>query len=208
MKILCAECGAVAETRSAAMKFCSPNCRIRNIGKSFDATSGCWDWPLSRNVQTGYGQLSTWVDGKQRILTAHRASYEAFTGAIPSDRLVMHSCDNRACFNPAHLSLGTQKDNMSDASAKGRTRGPPKPLVSWQKRHPDRVPKGSAHFLKQRGSGCLPRGERNHNAKLSEAAVRQIRASDATGVVLAKRFGVTGALISAVLKRKIWKHVT
>lgn len=33
----------------------------------------------------------------------------------------MHSCDNRACVNPDHLSIGSYKDNMQDCSRKGRT---------------------------------------------------------------------------------------
>jgi hypothetical protein len=33
----------------------------------------------------------------------------------------MHSCDNPPCVNPAHLSIGTQKDNTLDSIAKGRT---------------------------------------------------------------------------------------
>ena len=44
-------------------------------------------------------------------------------GEIPKGLLVMHKCDTRACCNPDHLQLGTQKDNMADCAAKGRIGG-------------------------------------------------------------------------------------
>ena len=48
---------------------------------------------------------------------------------VPQGMVVMHSCDNRACFNPNHLSLGTQQDNVNDALAKGRHGIPPYALT-------------------------------------------------------------------------------
>ena len=54
---------------------------------------------------------------------AHRLAYTFAKGPIPEGLVVMHSCDNTACCNPAHLSVGTQADNVHDMISKGRSRG-------------------------------------------------------------------------------------
>lgn len=54
------------------------------------------------------------------------------------------------------------------------------------------------------------RGEAHYGAKLTEADVREIRRLVADGVdqaTLAARFGVSGGLISSVVRRARWKHV-
>lgn len=52
---------------------------------------------------------------------AHRISYEISAGKeIPPGVIIMHSCDNPQCVNPAHLSTGTSMDNCRDCIAKGR----------------------------------------------------------------------------------------
>ena len=38
----------------------------------------------------------------------------------PPKMVVMHSCDNRLCCNPRHLSLALQADNIHDAMQKQR----------------------------------------------------------------------------------------
>lgn len=68
----------------------------------------------------GYGMVSGHVDGKKRMLFAHRLSYEHTYGSIPPGMFVLHSCDNPPCVNPAHLRAGTQRDNVGDMDARGR----------------------------------------------------------------------------------------
>lgn len=80
----------------------------------------CWEWvgPLQRD---GYGLLSTTGRGGA-VLRAHRWAYTEFVEPLPPEVKVLHSCDNRKCVNwTKHLFAGTQKDNMQDCSAKGRT---------------------------------------------------------------------------------------
>lgn len=83
--------------------------------------NGCWLW--GRAVSSnGYGFM--WVSERRRYQNTHRASYEAFVGPIARGLQVLHRCDVRLCVNPAHLFLGTQKDNIADMIAKGRDNRP------------------------------------------------------------------------------------
>jgi hypothetical protein len=63
----------------------------------------------------GYGRV-TWRGESWR---AHRLSYTAFVAPIRSDLSCLHKCDVPACINPAHLYLGTQRDNISDFIERG-----------------------------------------------------------------------------------------
>ena len=77
--------------------------------------SGCWVWPGSRSVN-GYGQ--THFEGRHWRL--HRWMFSFAVRPIPPGMNVLHKCDNRACCNPDHLWLGTQRENVQDCIDKNR----------------------------------------------------------------------------------------
>lgn len=87
----------------------------RLIGHRHVADTGCWEWTGSC-LAGGYGQIG--IQGKNRKVS--RVAYETWVGAIPDGLWILHHCDNRLCFNPDHLFLGTHRDNMDDAVRKGR----------------------------------------------------------------------------------------
>jgi hypothetical protein len=72
----------------------------------------CWEWKGFRNT-AGYGR------GPHDV-PAHRLSWEMHNGPIPDGLFVCHRCDNPPCVNPAHLFLGTAKDNIDDMVRKDR----------------------------------------------------------------------------------------
>lgn len=140
----------------------------------------CWLWNGYR-TNAGYGMLR--VGKRQRVL-AHRTAFWLANGYDPTPLFVCHSCDQPACVNPRHLWCGTQKDNMSDCTAKGRVK------------HGD-----DHHRRRYPGS----------KFKLKESDIAAIRLLHATGECtrgeLAAKFGVRPENISLIIQRKIWKQV-
>lgn len=84
--------------------------------------SGCWEWTGARH-QFGYGLIRAGKPSGTRLaqISVHRLSAELWLGMSPDSKLwVLHKCHNPPCFNPEHLFVGTQSDNIRDAIAKGR----------------------------------------------------------------------------------------
>jgi hypothetical protein len=88
-------------------------------------SSGCWIWQLCK-FWDHYGQC-TFLGKNRRV---HRLTFELFVGASTEGKLVLHTCDVRACCNPDHLYLGDAKQNSADMvernsagmSLRGKTR--------------------------------------------------------------------------------------
>lgn len=176
-EVACKACGTTFLTGSGIRHHCTVECRVKDVAATFAGADDCWEWPGSRNPQTGYGQMSNWRDGKRKLYTAHRIAFRAMVGAIPPGQQVLHRCDNRPCFNPAHLFLGSQLVNMRDMINKGRAS--------------HRTPEGSEH----------------HASKITEDDARAIRASSEKLDVLSQRYGMSRSALSALRTGKTWRHI-
>lgn len=96
--------------------------------------SGCWIWMLSLGTGKYRDRASVRIGGRSgRKVLVNRLAWRLFRGEIPDGLCVLHHCDVGCCVNPSHLWLGTQTDNMRDASRKDRL-GP----YSKLKFHPKR----------------------------------------------------------------------
>jgi hypothetical protein len=136
----------------------------------------CVVWPFTLD-RYGYGRIT-----HMGMRTAHRAMFAMVYGDVPAGHEVMHSCDNRACINPKHLSSGTHAQNMCDMAARGRATG-----GIWKVDN---------------------RGERHPKARLTEKIVSEIRVSYAKKKIsqreLAERYSVSRQAISDIIRNVTW----
>ncbi len=76
-------------------------------------------WPVLKPQRwRGYGAIYLDAGDGARHWRTHRLVHFLFTGEKPP--VVMHTCDNPPCCNPAHLLGGTQAENIADCVRKGR----------------------------------------------------------------------------------------
>lgn len=84
---------------------------------SFDQKTGCWNWTGILD-KDGYGQMKC---AGARDKRPHRVAAYLWLGiSLDSPLRVLHHCDNRKCFRPSHLFIGSDADNTHDMCAKGR----------------------------------------------------------------------------------------
>lgn len=106
----------MARPRPSAFDRLMAMCVENNPPEGSQITTPCLAFTGPKGLKGGHGKI--WYNGK--LACAHRVAYEHKHGPIPKGRVLMHLCDNPACCNPDHLTLGTQRDNIHDAVLKGR----------------------------------------------------------------------------------------
>ena len=143
-----------------------------------DKGGGCWLWTAYRS-KDGYGIFGI----GQKIVKAHRVSYELSVGKIPKGMMVCHHCDNPPCVNPKHLFIGDGKANAVDMTRKGRRFKP--------------YNKGSKHG----------------NARLNEAKVLEMRkfklgaGKKMSYRAIGELFNVNCRTAGRAIKKESWTHI-
>lgn len=164
---------------------------VRFLAKFVEGTPDvCWEWLGAKINKHRKWQYGVFRDGeRRRNILAHRFAYERHHGVVlpkGTSIVIMHTCDNPGCVNPAHLRLGTLRDNARDMTAKGRNR----------------------YILPARRGIHI--GTANKKAVLTEELVILYRRLIAEGKPirqLAREIGVSPGTLAFMRDRKTWKHV-
>jgi len=85
----------------------------QNVDRT-DGADGCWPW-LRATLRKDYG--AAYWQGK--TVAAHRLAFYLTYGTWPE--IVMHTCDNPSCCNPAHLEAGDKQKNPRECWDRERT---------------------------------------------------------------------------------------
>lgn len=133
----------------------------------------CWPWTAAKQ-----GRYGTFAVTAKQMRGAHRVALELTTGKrIPPGMHACHRCDNPPCCNPAHLFVGTPRDNERDKSTKGR----------------------SARGESNGGGGKLSESDVIH--------IRRARQDGALLRELAASFSISENMVSQIVNLKAWQHV-
>jgi hypothetical protein len=188
-------CGRACQTKAIAGLRWPQSLAERFWSKVAQGTKDeCWLWQASVH-HSGYGQFQVRENGKLLHDGAYVASFFLHHGRWPApDMQVLHTCDVKACCNPAHLWEGTQTANMVDCVEKGR---------NGNVTHPELLARGERHGRFTRPERTA-RGERHGLSKLTDAQSEEMRQLYATGQWsqhrLAQRYNVHQTSISKRLR--------
>lgn len=130
----------------------------------------CWEW---QGRCDPYGYIG--IGGAGNKIGAHRWVMGC---AIGDGQVVMHTCDNPRCVNPAHLRIGTHADNVADRVAKGRS---------------------------VRASGARNSSARLTETQVIE--IRRRYEAGTSQRDIASQFAIGQMTVSDIVRRKTWSHV-
>lgn len=184
----CKQCESQYKPTSMAQRFCSDECNIDNASKRFwesvnkdgpipegkPELGKCWLWMLPCEIGLGYGQIK--VKGDR--IRVHRFSYALHNGGHMAPGLnVLHLCNNPNCVNPAHLKMGTQKENIQQCVKDGRKSD-------------------------RRGSNCPTAKLTDESVKQIWKDSKTMMRKD-----IASKHNMSRSVISNILNGKTWKNV-
>lgn len=137
--------------------------------------TACWLW--TGHERKGYG----FICERRQKRSAHRYGWELRNGPVPAGLFVLHRCDTPLCVNPAHLFVGTQRENLDDCVRKGR----------W------RVPRGEGHPHARLTEELVREIRRRYRPR-----------HPADGITaMAEEFGVAVPTVSQAARGVHWAHV-
>jgi predicted XRE-type DNA-binding protein len=135
--------------------------------------SGCWECVSHVPDGDGYPAVTR---NKKRIRML-RYVYEMTNGTIPDGHMILHSCDNPRCINPAHLSAGTVQENNQQRDERGRQ-------------------------AKGEQNGNVKLGVHDVMAIRELSRTRAM-----TQKAIAAKFGVSKPLVEKICQGKLWKDL-
>lgn len=75
----------------------------KNFFKNVNKTESCWLWTKSIHKKNGYGAYCI----NYKSVLAHQYSWILHNGLVPNKKIIIHTCENRSCVNPDHLTIGS-----------------------------------------------------------------------------------------------------
>lgn len=113
----------------------------------------CREYQGTRHTN-GYGMRHGKPQYRFGTPYVHRQVWVMAYGPIPDGLVVMHACDNPACFRIDHLSLGTPEQNFAEMRAKGRHKVPEPRRLGTHCRHGHELTPGNIYTSPQGERSC------------------------------------------------------